>query len=234
MDRRYQILSSFCGDGGLIFPTLESKLNTLFCLQHCLAFLYNSGIPVGNLHAHSLLLFKLMKSSILIHQLYEKPNFVMEKGRNFVFLLWMILDCLGSVLRQTEELLHSGVLLSLLSSRDPPIHCAFPSCVTGSKTHKAHSKYSSGMLWKVRRVDLQDTGCICFRGNITENVIGLFTGLHFVSQQLLTLCCLVILTLQTIFHSISKTQWVQTGFSISPLAIKWGKKVPWWGIQSHH
>lgn len=157
-------------------------------------------------------------SAILIYQLYEKSNFVMEKGRNFVFLLQMILDCLGLVLRRTEGLLYSGVLLCQLSSRDPPtIHCACPSCcVTDSKTQKTHSKYSSGMLWKVRRVDLQDTSFICFRGSITENVIGLFTDLHCASQELVTLRHLGILTLQTIFHSISKIQWVQMGFICVP------------------
>lgn len=97
-----------------------------FFLQHCLAFLYNPSIPVGNLYADSLLLLKLMKIAILMYQLYEKTNLVMENRRNFVFLLQMILDFLVLVLRQTGELLHSEVLLCQLSSRKGPAVLAPP------------------------------------------------------------------------------------------------------------
>lgn len=68
------------------------------------------------------------------------------------------------------------------------------------------------MFWKVRKVDLQNTSFIFFRGSITKKSISLLTDLHCVSEELVTLGHLVILMLQTIFHSISKIQWVQMGF----------------------
>lgn len=120
-----------------------------------------------------------------------------------------------------------------LSSRDPPVHCACPSCcATGSKTHEAHSKYSSGMLWKVRRVDLQDTHCICFRGSRKYNWFVHWLTLSQPGVGNTESSCNIDTT--NYFPQYFKDSVGSNRIYMCPLATKWRKKVPWWGIQSHH